>query len=382
MSDEHAAAHRFPWRITAVVVLVVLAASVVIGVLLGRDRVGAGPVESTTPSVGTTASAFADDQQFTALLTVRGADRHVVSAVLLGVADHATAVSELIVPRALLLPTVPAMRLSQVADLSGPGREMAALQTLLGVQIDAVIDLDRLAWTGLIDATRAPVDRALAQQPGSFALVVDRVLAGLPSDAGTASELLTGLGSMARTTVTNEDAGRVLSLVGLGLRANGSDRAVLPVTYIRSGLDRTAVLDTGRAAPLLRGMFPDALLGAGHDGPVRVLVQRAGATVGAELAASARLDAAGMGVLVGPNAPPVGASQVFVPPGRPEAVTTGQQVAAALGLPASAVVVGPVDRPVAAPVAGSDDPPVAGPTTGLSVDARVLLGPDAAVAAG
>ncbi len=357
--SEHAAPQRFPWRVTALIALLVIVASVVTGLLLGRDRVDSAPTTTTSPTA-TSVIPSDQDRQLVVLLNVRGEDGVLESSVLLGVGGSSGTVSELMLPRALLVPTVPPMTLSQTSDPSGGSLAAQPLQTLLGVQIDAVVDLDRLAWGGLIDATGTRVDPAVAKQPGSFGLVLDRVLAGLPPDAGTTSELLIGLGSMARTTVTNEDAGRVLALLGRDLRAHEADRAALPVTYVRAGDARAAVVKRQESDLLVGRLFPDAALATGHDGPLRVVVQRAGATVGAELVARSRLNGAGFGVISDRTSPvEVASTQVVVPDASEAAVAGGQQVAAALGLPVSSVVADTGTQPF--------------------VDVRVLLGPDATV---
>lgn len=361
--SEHAEPHRFPWRVTAIVALVVVIGSVATGLLLGRDRVGsADPTATPSPGATSTAASIVSGQerQLTVLLNVRGEERELVSSVLLGVGGTTGTVSELILPRALLLPTVPPMVLAQTSDPNGGSSAAQPLQTLLGVQVDAVVDLDRLAWTGLIDATGTRVDPAAGELPGSFGLVLDRVLAGLPPDAGTTSELLIGLGSMARTTVTNDDAGRLLALLGRGLRAHESDRAQLPVTYVRAGDARAAVVKREEADVLVARLFPDALLRTGHEGPLRVVLERAGATVGAEAAARLALADAGMGVIADrPTGAEIEASRVIVPSDSAEALAAGQEVAAVLGLPGTAVG-----------TEGGGEP---------FVDVRVLLGPDAAV---
>lgn len=368
--SQHAAPPRFPWRVTLVVAVLVVAATVVTGLLLGRDRVdssapaaaseSASAAPSTTPTStpSATLGSAGQDRQLTVLLTVRDDERQAVSSILVGVGGRTGSVSELLLPRALLLPTVPAMRLSQASDPNGGALAIVPLQTLLGVQIDAAVDLDRLAWGGLIDATGTRVDPVIGKQTGSFLLVLDRVLAGLPPDAGTMSELLTGLGSMARTTVTNEDAGRVLALIGRGLRAHESQRELLPVTYIRGGDERTAVVKRAETDVVVARLFPEALLKTGHSGPLRVVLQRAGASVGAELTARQTLASAGLGVVSDrPAGVAVDATRIVVPDGSAAAVAAGTQVAAVLGLPASVVTTDPDLAPV--------------------VDARVLLGPDA-----
>ena len=368
--SQHAAPPRFPWRVTLVVAVLVVAATVVTGLLLGRDRVdssapaaasaSASAAPSTTPTStpSATLGSAGQDRQLTVLLTVRDDERQAVSSILVGVGGRTGSVSELLLPRALLLPTVPAMRLSQASDPNGGALAIVPLQTLLGVQIDAAVDLDRLAWGGLIDATGTRVDPVIGKQTGSFLLVLDRVLAGLPPDAGTMSELLTGLGSMARTTVTNEDAGRVLALIGRGLRAHESQRELLPVTYIRGGDERTAVVKRAETDVVVARLFPEALLQTGHSGPLRVVLQRAGASVGAELTARQTLASAGLGVVSDrPAGVAVDATRVVVPDGSAAAVAAGTQVATVLGLPPSVVTTDPDLAPV--------------------VDARVLLGPEA-----
>ena len=167
------------------------------------------------------------------------------------------------------------------------------------MQIDVLVDLDRLAWAGLIDATGARVDATAAENPAAFPLVVDRVLKGLPYDEETVGELLTGLGSMARTTVTNEDASYVLAQVGRQLRGLDVRRETLPVTYVRAGSARVAVTDFAAATEVTRELFPLALLEPGQAGTPRVVLQRAGATIGA--ATAARLSLVGRGLRGGPG---------------------------------------------------------------------------------
>jgi hypothetical protein len=358
--------HRFPWRITVVIAAVVIVASVVAGVLLSRDRVEtAEPPVATSSAEATAPTApvpLVDQRQVTLLLTVRDAQRAAVSTVLIGVGGNTGFVAELLLPRDLLLPTVPPMRLEQVDDPTGARTPEQPVETLLGVQVDVILDLDRLAWAGLIDATGSRVDVTAAESPASFALVLDRVLKGLPYDEETVGELLTGLGSMARTTVTNEDASYVLAQVGRHLRSLEVRRQALPVTFLRAGDARVAVTDLAAATELTKELFPLALLEPGHSGDPRVVLQRAGATIGAATATRLALVGGGFGVVEDrADAAPVAQTQVVVPSSAEAAMATGRDVAAALGLPPSAVV-----------VSAADD---------ATVDVRILLGPDVAMAA-
>jgi len=354
--DEQAH-HPFPWRVTALAAALVVAASIVAGVLLSRGQVTTtAPQPSATPSATSTVAAVAaQGRQVTVLLIVRDDDRRAVSTMLIGVGGDAGTVSELLLPRDLLLPTVPPRRLSAIDDPTGAQDAEQPLETMLGVEVDAVIDLDRLAWAGLIDATGSRVDAVAAESPGSFPLVVDRVLKGLPYEPETVGELLTGLGSMARTTVTNEDASTLLALVGRDLRAQDVVRSTLPVTYVRGGGDRAALVDLSLSEPLMRELFPEALLVPGHEGQLRVVLQRAGATLGAATAARLALQGAGLGVIPDRDRPEgEEATVVLVPDGSADAQAAGQRVAEVLGLPPGVIRV----------------------ATDGSVDVRVLLGPD------
>ena len=354
--DEQAH-HPFPWRVTALVAALVIGASILVGILLTRGQVTtADPAPSPTPSATSTVAAIAEQgRQVTVLLIVRDDDRAAVSTMLIGVGGEGGTVSELLLPRDLLLPTVPPRRLSAIDDPTGAQDAEQPLETLLGVEVDAVIDLDRLAWAGLIDATGSRVDVVAAENPGSFPLVVDRVLKGLPYEPETVGELLTGLGSMARTTVTNEDASMLLALVGRDVRAQDVVRRTLPVIYVRAGEDRAALADLSLSEPLMRELFPEALLVPGHDGQLRVVLQRAGATLGTATAARLALQGADMGVISDRDHPePESATVILVPDDSAAALEAGQRVAEVLGLPASTVRV----------------------ADGGSVDVRVLLGPD------
>jgi hypothetical protein len=352
--------HSFPWRITAIVVVLVAAATIIAGVLLARQRVGAD--DAPTPVATASASApvasplpLADQRQLTVLLTVRDEVRAAVSTVLIGVGGDTGFVSELMLPRDLLLPTVPPMRLREADDPTGDQTAQTPLETLLGVRVDALLDLDRLAWSGLIDATGSRVDLAAAEQPGSFGLVLDRVLKGLPYEPETVGELLTGLGSMARTTVTNEDSGYLLSVLGRRLRTEEVKRQVLPVTYLRAGQARAAVADVSQTEAVVQELFPEALLEPGHGGTPRVVLQRAGASLGAATDARLALTQAGFGVIEDRSpTDPVDATVVLA---ADPADDPGMDAAEALGLPATSVQ------------ADSASPP--------TVDVRILLGTDA-----
>jgi hypothetical protein len=255
-------------------------------------------------------------------------------------------VAELLLPRTLLLPTVPPVQLQNANGPRGPVRPDYPLQTLLGVQIDASIELDRLAWAGLIDSTGALADPANGESASAFPLVVARVLAALPADEETLGQLLTSMGSMAPTTVTNEDASHLLAVIGAGLRTMPVKRDVLPVTYLRAGDAQAAVARQPDTDELMADLFPRALLQPGHPGPVRVVVERAGAGLGSATAARITLAEAGFGAVDGqPVLRSLTSSVVYVPDDAASTVQRGKDVAAALGLPPASVVVDGAEGP-------------------------------------
>ncbi len=353
--------HPFPWRVTGVVALIVVAAAVVSAVLLGQNRVGSGspaPVAASATAQPRPVGRLDTTSQVTVLFTVRDVERSAVSTVLIGVDPSSGAVVELMLPRDLLLPTNPPTRLEQAEDPTLSRTADEPLETLLGVRIDGLVDLDRLAWNGLIDGTGSRVDPVAAQNPGAFGLVLDDVLASLPYEPQIVGELLTGLGSMARSSVTNEDASAILALIGRGVRKREVTRAALPVTYLRSGEARVAVADVAATEALVRELFPESLLEPGHDGQLRVILEPAGSTVGSTTWARRVLADAGLGVVVAqPATDAVDRTRVLTADTSPAARSAGEEVAAVLGLPESSIVV--------------DDAPDS------TVDVRVLLGPDA-----
>ncbi len=91
-----------------------------------------------------------------------------------------------------------------------------------------------------------------------------------------------------------------------------------------------------------------------------MVLQRAGATIGAATGARLSLVGAGFGVVQdGTEVEPVVTTQVVVPDSSEAALAAGSEVAAVLGLPATAVSVASAPDAV--------------------VDVRVVLGPDVAL---
>jgi hypothetical protein len=351
--------HGFPWRITALVAALVIAASAVAGVILARNGVQtAPPGDASIFTPAPNLLPVEKQRQVTVLVQVRDKGKDVASNVLIGAGGDVGFVPELLLPRNLLLPTSPPVQLKDVDGPRGPVSAQGPLQVLLNVQIDATIELDRLAWVGLIDSTGALDDPAQAEATGSFPLLVSKVLAGLPKDEETLGQLLTSLGSMAPTTVTNEDASHLLAVIGAALRSQPVRQEPLPVTFIRGGAAPVAVAKQPETGDLMTELFPKAPLRPGHSGQPRLVLERSGAGLGTAVSAQQSLERAGFGVLTGRASAVDGKTVVYVPVDTPAALGLGRDAAVALGLPVSVVAVDPSRE--------------------ATVDVRVALGSDAA----
>lgn len=353
--DDHA--YPFPWRLMAVVAVIVVAATVLAGIVLARNSVDDEPVSGTSATIAPAVERepIENHRQVTILLQLRDQERNAVSNVLLGVGGKTGFVAELLLPRNLLLPTVPPTELKDVDGPTGPVSAQGPVEALLGVQVDAAIELDRLAWAGLLDSIGDVPGIKHAYRPSAFPLVLDAVLSHLPADEQAVGQLLTSLGSMARTTVTNEDASHLLAILGEGLRTQEVRREVLPVISLRAASAQVDIVKQPDADETLMRLFPLALLQPGHSGQTRVVLERAGASLGAATTARIALADSGFGVVARPNYSTVETeSTVYVPNDTEEVIAHGRDVAAVLGLPATSVVV--------------DTSPVA------TVDVRVVLG--------
>jgi hypothetical protein len=357
---NRAPTHRFPWRTTGVIVIVVVAASVIAGLLLSRTRVAApvpAATASATPAVAATQEPLMldPDRQATLLVNVRDDDRKVMTSVLIGVGGSTDFTAELTLPPDLLLPTDPPLRLEDTTDPTGAQTAKVPLETLLGVRVDAILDLDRLAWGGMVDLAQADLGSRPTDTSVAIPLLLDRVLAGLPHTGTEIAEVLTGLGSMARTTVPNQDMSELLAQITADVAAGPVQRDGLPVVYLRSGDDRAAVLDDARAEPVLAALFPEAQLEVGHPGPPRVVMVRSGATAAAVQAARVAVADTGAGVVIDTqSALTLNRSRILIPDSSDASQELGAKLAAALDLPATAIRVSESAEVDATVVLGTD----------------------------
>ena len=258
-----------------------------------------------------------------------------------------------------------------------------ALAVTLGVRIDAVWQMDRKALAGLVDAAGGVVievpqrtvvrtvdgkaqerfrpgrqrlsgtsaswyavgkvaDESAAAAAQRFDAVMTTALVSLPRSETEVRETLTALGALSPTTVPTELLSGYLVELGALLAASDTESAALPVTEIGTGTFTSAWINYRTAVPLLSELFPDALWQAEVDGDPRVLVMAPADPPGVILSTRSRLGGEelewvdGRGVAVEPRKRTVVQT---LPPG-----IWGQDTAAALGLPSTAVTEVEVER--------------------------------------
>ena len=373
-----------------------LAGVVVIGLLVAA---GAAWVARGGPAAPAPAAPPAAPASVTLLVGVTG-DDGLTSVALLG-ADASTAVS-LLLPGDVLVDDG-AAGLTRLSDPEAvaPDDTGDAVADALGVRVDGAWILTSAGLAGLVDAAggvRVDVDRAttagaveVPAGPGRltgaqaavhvtsmpagepvqarlsrFQAVLAGVLAGLPAAPDRLAAVLTGLGAQSSASLPGD---RIAALLGAVRAAGGGGPLAGTVVPLRpveatAGLAAAQAVDTVAARALTGRLLPDAVVAASTAPAARVVdgVGRPGLAD----AAWSRLRAAGLGGR--PPGPPPGPPTA--PPGErldaerttvtvagsdEAARSTGERVAAALGVPASAVRLGgPTDGAGVLVVLGRD----------------------------
>lgn len=253
-----------------------------------------------------------------------------------------------------------------------------ALAVTLGVRIDAVWQMDRKALAGLVDAAGGVVidipqrtvvrsadgkvqerfragrqrlsgtsaswyavgtvvDESAAVAAQRFDAVMTAALISLPRSEPEVRETLTALGALSPTTVPTELLSGYLVELGALMATNESGGSPLPVTEIGTSTFTSAWTNYATAAPLISKLFPAALWQADVDGDPRVLVMAAADPPGRILSTRSRLGDQELEWVDGRGVATDTRKRSLVQTLRPD--TWGQDTAAALGLPASAVTV-------------------------------------------
>jgi anionic cell wall polymer biosynthesis LytR-Cps2A-Psr (LCP) family protein len=366
--------------IAGIAVVALLVALVGAWALMSR---GDGESPGASPSVSPSATGPA---QPTLLLSVSDKEGISVDSALTSIKGSVSLANMLtIAPDVLVdVPTGGTLPFGQVGRLPDANASATALSDAIGVNVDGTWALDSLALSGLVDSVGGivldvDVD-VMSEQPDGTLLVlvpagkhqllggpqaaayatylapdepeaartvrfvdVFRVtLSKLPADAAKMASIISGLGASARSTVpTGELATYLVKLHEYMLADNVAYIALPTVANDAGGVAGGSRIDQDAAAAMVDKYFPDAKRKAGPNAKVRVLVQNGVGTPGLNTTARQRLVDAGYTFVNGGNAPRrgVAATQVIVADRTPENLALGADIAQALKVPATAVVV-------------------------------------------
>jgi anionic cell wall polymer biosynthesis LytR-Cps2A-Psr (LCP) family protein len=252
----------------------------------------------------------AQDVEQTLLLQVLDADGYAVGNVVIGIEPPQDPPLTVMfsVPASLLVPEGDdSVTLGQTPQSADTLAAVKAIEDGLGVRIDAGLQLDRLAFAGLVDAVGgvwvnlerpvllpaigdegrfralgpgwvkmdgiAAADYAVLRIPGEseqdridrFIRVLEDVLEKLPRTEDQMRQLLTSLGSLAQTTVPTEELVPFLMRVRADIAFGRVREETLPVDIIRGGA-RPASVAASDAEALVLSLFPDARVSSDATG--------------------------------------------------------------------------------------------------------------------
>ncbi len=365
-----------------------------------KPQAAADPKPPTPTATSSTAPAPKPEpvvltRQHSLLIQVRNPDQLAVDNAIAVVGGDVQASVTTTLPG--LMVNIPGDKSATLAEAGKVDDTLASVHSmtdLLGAQIDGGLTFDPLALAGLVDSVggivvdvqepllatqgdnkivdiipagwqvmRGPraMEYALTLGPGEedrrarFSEVLNEIVLRLPDSPERTRQLITSLGSLARSTEPTDDLVDVLTALHeqavLGKQLN----AVLPVTDVNS--ENLVELNRPKADRLVRATMPELLLAAGEAPRIRVDVQNG--TGKAELGSSAvqTLIKGGFAVIDATVTTPQAQSKVEVPNSSQIALDRGKQVAQALGLEPSAVVVTPQmpERVDAIAVLGKED---------------------------
>ena len=363
----------------ALVIAVVFAASAAIGVLLTRStEQQADPAPQPTP----TATAMPTNSG-TLLLQLKDSAGQAVVNIVLGGEPGEHAGSALSLPPGLLVPTPAVMALGATPGSNDTLAAKNGISTSLLVRIDATLTLDRLALAGLVESVNGvTVDLGLgsvtldgvtaadyatslrrgdveADRQARAQAVITQALRGLADNDEAMRQLLASLGSLARSTATNDELVPLLEQIRLDALSGTMLRSELPVTVVASGSTDTVVIDQPRARAVVEALFPTDILTTGQTPLPRVVLEAAGASAGYALKVRRQLTEAGVAVVDGGvSAAPLRVSRVLLNAAVPRSRDLGFSIAESLGLPEWAVQAS-TDSPVDVIVRlGADEEPL------------------------
>ena len=351
--------------------------------LLALGLVGWWVADRQGGSSGATGTDGAARTQRTTLLQLKGADGVAVASVLLASDPRSKDGAAVLLPSRLLVdvPGYGSTDFGEAVRLPDPSAAAHGLSDLIGVTVDSSWILDQQAFAALVDAVgkvkvTAPADVTQSATDGSstvvlpagsheldgasaalyvstlaasepeqarlarFSQVLEAIVQKLPTSATASQQLLSRLGPGSVLTASPHDLAQVLD----GLRAS-EDR-----NQVRYQTLPTRTIDTGAAAPsysldaaattsLVQSVLSDSVPPDRPGGPVRVLIQNGNGAPGLGETARSKLVGAGFRYINGGNADRFGydTSVIIIKDSTSKARAQGTDVAATLGLPASAV---------------------------------------------
>lgn len=342
----------------ALVVAVVVLASAAIGILLTRS----GERESDPAPVPRPTVAALPASAGTLLLQLKDSAGEAVVNVLLGGEPAEHSGSALTLPPGLLIPTPQVLPLSRTPGSADTLAAKNGVSTLLLVRVDATLTLDRLALAGLVESVNgitvdmglgsvrldgvSAADYATQSRPGDTeterqeraSAVLIQALRGLPGNDEAMRQLLASLGSLARSTATNDELIPLLEQIRSDALSGTMLKAELPVTVVSSGTPDAVVVDASAASSLLGRAFPTDLLSTGETPLPRVVLESAGASAGYALKVRRELVDSGVAVVDGGVASTaLRISRVLINAAIPRSRDLGFAIATSLDLPEWAV---------------------------------------------
>ena len=340
----------------ALVVVMVLVGSAVSGILLSRSA-SEQVLPTPEPTASPTAIRLAESPG-TLLLQLKDSAGMSVVNLLLGGEPVEYEGSALTLPPGLLIPTPGVMPLVSTPGSADTLAAKNGVSTLLRVRVDATLTLDRLALAGLVESVRgitldtglglvtldgvSAADYATVIKPGELQAahverahaVITQVLRGLPDTDESMRQVLASLGSLARSSATNDELVPLLEQIHTDALSGNTLKADLPVTVVGTGPNGAVVVDANAAGRLLTRMFPGDILNTGQTPIPRVVLESAGASAGYLLRVRRELTEAGMAVIDGGVAvKPYKVSRVLISAGSARSRDLGDSISEMLGLP-------------------------------------------------
>jgi hypothetical protein len=345
--------HARRWIILLVVVAIVAAGAVLSAVLGNAGSPVGKPTASPRPSATTPAVKPVVKPQRTLLIQVRDDDRRVIYSGLIATSFGKTYGARMQLPAGLLVPIPTWVPLRLTGDANDTLQSQHAIEELLGVDVDISLVFDRLALSGLYDATLVPLFAQEAKASSDINQWIIKALINMPPKAADAGQVVLSLGHMARSSASNIDLVDLILAIRSDARAKKLTNVILPTDQVRA--TGTAVAIPSATNAVMRQYFSRTLLAPGQAASPRIVLTPAGASATQLATATSALIEAGMTVIPGEPMTARKASAIQIPDSTVSS-TIGTKVATVLGI----------------------FPQEVRRVKGYIVDAEVLLGSDAA----